>query len=441
MCDEAHLEQLLGMGRCDNEGLIDMEIAVLGAGISGLSIARMLADIGAGVTVYEKEKTIGGLARTRFVDGYLYDPYGGHVFNSKHPEVLEWAFGLLERKQWKYTARNAKIYYDGRYVSYPFELSLCELGTEDAVDCIYDYMMSQQGDRPDNFQDWIIWNFGRAIAERYMLPYNEKIWNYSLRDMETEWMEGKMPLPAKKEIIRSILLKDSTERKMPHSAFYYPIEGGIQRFVDCIADGLSILNNTAVKSIRASGNEWVINESAKYDYVISTIPLPELPQMMDLPGSIYDSISNLKYNSLTTVLFKCPPTDITWLYIPSRDYQSHRVGYQSTLTPNASPQKNEGVAALEIIGNRFDINAINSYSKVLPDELGYTEALDYDWTKYAYVVFDANYRKNITNVLSYFNTLCGIELLGRWGQWNYNNMDLCILDAMRLCRRLEKELL
>ena len=66
-----------------------MKAAILGAGISGLSAARLLKEKGVDVTVYEKETTVGGLARTRFTDGYLYDPYGGHIFNSKHPIVKE----------------------------------------------------------------------------------------------------------------------------------------------------------------------------------------------------------------------------------------------------------------------------------------------------------------------------------------------------------------
>ena len=53
-----------------------------------------------------------------------------------------------------------------------------------------------------------------------MIPYNEKIWAYPLEDMGTGWMRGKMPLPTKKEIIRSVILKDPKERKMPHSSFY-----------------------------------------------------------------------------------------------------------------------------------------------------------------------------------------------------------------------------
>ena len=93
---------------------------------------------------------------------------------------------------------------------------MCELDTDDAVDCVYDFILAQKGEEPSDFREWLVWNFGEGIAERYMIPYNEKIWAYPLEDMETQWMQGKMPLPTKKEMIRSMLLKDPSERKMPH---------------------------------------------------------------------------------------------------------------------------------------------------------------------------------------------------------------------------------
>lgn len=411
-----------------------MNIAVLGAGVSGLTIAKLLQEKGHKITVYEKEETAGGLARTRFTNGYLYDPYGGHIFNSKHKEVVDWVFSILPKEKWQYTERNAKIYFNGNYVSYPFELSLCELDTDSAVDCVHDFILSQNGDAPDNFRDWLTWNFGEAIANYYMIPYNEKIWAYPLEDMETKWMQGKMPLPTKKEMIKSMLLKNPKERKMPHSTFYYPIDGGIQTMVDAIADGLDIRYSFSIQRIEKNAdNKWIINGREDYDMIISTIPLPELPYVMKLPGKIVSHINDLKFNSLTTILFSCPKTDITWLYIPSHKYRSHRVGYQSTLTPHYSPDNNSGLGALEIIGDSFDIDdGFADRTDILPRELAFNKVLDHEFTKYAYVIHDRNYRKNTEAIKEYFSTDKSFRLLGRWGTWNYNNMDMCMLDAMKL---------
>lgn len=412
-----------------------MKIAILGGGISGLSAARFLKEKGVDSFVYEKEKTVGGLARTRFTDGLLYDPFGGHIFNSKRPEIMEWAFSLLPKSNWQFTKRNAKIYFNGKLVSYPFELSLCELDPDDAVNCVYDFMFSQIGERPNNYRDWLVWNFGKSICDYYMIPYNEKIWAYPLEKMETQWMEGKMPLPEKKDMIRSMLLKDPTERKMPHSTFYYPLKGGIQSFINVIAEGLNIYKEAPITKIRRSGDKWIINNDDSYDAIINTLPLPELKDILeDIPEEVYASMADLKFNSLTTVLFECPKTDITWLYVPSHDYRSHRIGYQSAITPNATPHKDKGLGAFEIIGKPFEINGLDKRTDILPEELGYEKTLDFERTKYAYVIFDLNYRKNMEKINAYFGTLPGFELLGRWGRWNYNNMDMCVYDAMELVK-------
>ena len=64
-----------------------MKIGILGAGITGLSAAKMLHKH-FDVEVLEKNDVCGGIARTKDVNGVAYHKVGGHCFNSKHKEVL-----------------------------------------------------------------------------------------------------------------------------------------------------------------------------------------------------------------------------------------------------------------------------------------------------------------------------------------------------------------
>lgn len=71
-------------------------IAVIGAGIAGLACARVLADAGYRVTVYEKSRGVGGRTSTRRADGWQAD-HGAQYFTARHPafvaEVARWVAG------------------------------------------------------------------------------------------------------------------------------------------------------------------------------------------------------------------------------------------------------------------------------------------------------------------------------------------------------------
>lgn len=68
-----------------------MRIAVIGAGISGLVSAYVLAKAGVDVVLYEKEDSLGGHAKTVTVDDGVELDLGFMVFN----RVINYSFLLL----------------------------------------------------------------------------------------------------------------------------------------------------------------------------------------------------------------------------------------------------------------------------------------------------------------------------------------------------------
>ena len=65
-----------------------LNVAIIGAGVSGLTAARILKDR-YNVTVYERADKPGGLIRCERIDGSLFHTCGGHVFNTKNPPPLQ----------------------------------------------------------------------------------------------------------------------------------------------------------------------------------------------------------------------------------------------------------------------------------------------------------------------------------------------------------------
>ena len=87
-------------------------IAVIGAGVSGMTTAHLLKDK-AKVVVFEKEGKSGGLIKCRRVNGNLFHTCGGHVFNSKRQDVLDWFWSKFNRdKEFSKADRNSVVFMD-----------------------------------------------------------------------------------------------------------------------------------------------------------------------------------------------------------------------------------------------------------------------------------------------------------------------------------------
>lgn len=88
------------------------KVAVIGAGLAGLSAARALSDHGLDVTVFEKSRGLGGRMSTRRTDEFGQFDHGAQYFTARDPRfrkyVNEWQqLGVVAR--WPAPKSNQKI--------------------------------------------------------------------------------------------------------------------------------------------------------------------------------------------------------------------------------------------------------------------------------------------------------------------------------------------
>jgi protoporphyrinogen oxidase len=210
-----------------------VKIAILGGGISGCALARMLAADGHNVTVLEKTERPGGLCKSRKYGEFTFDEAGGHILFSKDKEVLQWQLDRCGGEAGtQRVERKTRIRWHDRWVPYPFENGVGHLPKEANVECMKGYIESYVERRigkpcPENFGDWIQWRMGEGFAKHFMVPYNEKIWERDLQTMASDWVAGRVPEAPIEDILRSSIGVE-TDGYTHQSVFWFPLHGGFE---------------------------------------------------------------------------------------------------------------------------------------------------------------------------------------------------------------------
>jgi protoporphyrinogen oxidase len=239
------------------------KIAIIGAGITGLSSGQILKDLGYDITIYEKNPYPGGLIACTNINGILFHKVGGHVFNTKNPSVSKWFWQKVDKTKFHQNKRNAKIYFKGMYLGYPIENNIYKFD-EITIENIIDELLTifcNEGEKkiPDNFDDFLRKKFGNTLYNLYFNPYNKKIWKTDLKNIPLKWLKGKLPMPDIKDIILNNIIKKE-ETQMVHSAFWYPEENGSQYIANTLAKELNIKYNSNIDKIKTKAINGLLME-------------------------------------------------------------------------------------------------------------------------------------------------------------------------------------
>jgi len=426
-----------------------MKIGILGGGISGLTLATLLQEHD--VEVLEAYSRPGGLCRSFEVNGF-YGDYGGHVLFSKDNEALTFLLNVLKDNVHKVRRAN-RVLYKGAFVKYPFENDLASIPVEDRYECLYHFLYNDYPQQPNNLEEWVYATFGKGIAEKYLLPYNQKIWKIPPTQLSMSWVE-RIPKPPKEDVIKSAL-GISTEGYTHQLHFNYPVKGGMEALVQAMANTVKVTNNFRIKAIEKTGQGWAVcNESTEtrlYDKIISTLPVFELfESLKNVDPHVHSLIKQLRYNSLIVALV-CLSTqrrhNFSAVYVPDKNVIFHRICYMDYFSSQNSPKGCSSILAEMTTNNHDDIAKMSDQQiidKVTNDliSLNLIDKKDIiniflKKQKYAYIVNDIGCEERVQEFQTYLNQN-NIPFCGRFAEYRYYNTDGCVRSAIKVAKNIQE---
>jgi protoporphyrinogen oxidase len=317
----------------------DVKYLVVGAGVSGLSFAnairaealrrgRAMPD----VAVIEADDEPGGYCKTVKRDGFIWD-YSGHFFHFAHPEIERWLRERMPDDEVATVRKRAFVRFKGLDVDFPFQKNIHQLAREDFIDCLHDLYFRDQGvgvSEGKGFKQMLYRRFGRGIAERFLVPYNEKLYATDLGNLDVDAMGRFFPHADIADIIRNMRTPDNTSY---NSTFTYPRGGAIEYIRALLRDLPEACTSYSERLLSVDLARRVARTSRReirYERLVSSAPLPDLVRICGVP---FDQrafswnrvmVFNLGFDR------KGPP-HVHWMYFPDPAVSFYRVGFYDNI--------------------------------------------------------------------------------------------------------------
>lgn len=439
------------------------DVTILGGGWAGICSAYEIKKLNPNLNIVILEARSrnerGGLLRTEKVEGFSFDVGGPHMLFSRNDKILSEIISILGENV-SLRSRMNFIYFNGKYISYPFENGISSLEPEMRVKFGFGIIQSMiklaqnSGWRPNTFHDWMLGFFGESISREYLEPYNKKIWKKDPKELDADWVfvPGRLPNPELEEILKSVAGIESVGYK-EQSKFYYPIQGGIQSLYDSLLNklidlGVRIKMSSTVKKIEKRGNTFTINDFFTTKRIVNTLPPISLTKILQMPPKIVNTVKKFEYNKVIIIgiALNTPSPPQHSVYIPDASIIFHRLTWMNNFVNKTPKGKSNLIAEVTVpswekvdvnfiqeqtLKGLFKIGIIDSKRDVLFSKLWINE--------FGYPIYVRGHSEIRREFYKYLEDT-GIFSVGRWGSWHYWNTDKVLEAAKQEASRVVNSL-
>ncbi|MCP4446258.1 MAG: NAD(P)-binding protein [Myxococcales bacterium] len=423
----------------------DVEYLIVGAGVSGLSFAnaireeaRLAGKAEPSLLILEADSEPGGYCKTIKQDGFVWD-YSGHFFHFRNPEIESWLRERMPGQDVRTVEKHTSIRYDGLDIDFPFQKNIHQLGKEDFIDCLHSLYFRDQSKEVSSFKEMLYQRFGSGISERFLIPYNEKLYACDLDTLDAGAMGRFFPHADVEDIIGNMRRSDNASY---NASFSYP-EGGAIEFIKALLFDLPeslIAYEEALMSIDVEAKVATTTQrEVRYQHLVSSAPFDKLCSMARAAhdASVFSANKVLVFN----LGFDRKGADgVHWVYFPDRALPFYRIGFYDNIMGTDRMSLYVEIGARS--GQEFDVEVeLAGVMEGLRRE-GYAE--DHQLVSWHSVAMDPAYVHITTasmaehaRISSDFDSN-GLHAVGRYGGWTYCSIEDNIIETRALAKRLSQ---
>ncbi len=447
---------------------------IIGAGPAGLTAAYELSKLGIPAVVFEKDDTVGGLARTANYNGYRFD-IGGHRFFTKVEAVWQVWFEILPQ-DFLVRPRLSRILYNERFFDYPLRPlnAIQGLGLVEAVRIGLSFIKAQLFPEKEerNLEQWVSNRFGHRLYEIFFKTYTEKVWGIPCTEISADWAAQRIKNLDLLKAVRNAFLPARANNKEVTTTlidqFHYPRLGPGMMWERCreilAAKGYPTNLQTSVVRVHHRDGKLVSltvrDHSGKEreeigTHFISSMPSRELINAFDPspPAEILAAAKQLLYRDFLTVVLIVDREDMfpdNWIYVHSPKVRMGRIQNFKNWSPEMVPDSTKTSLGLEYflregdeLWNAPDDELIELARRecALIGLLHESEVIDGTVVRVpkAYPIYNGEYREALTTIRAYLGQFPNLQVVGRNGQHRYNNQDHSMLTAILAARNVAGE--
>lgn len=414
---------------------------IIGGGISGLTAAYYLKN---DFLIVEKENELGGYCRTIKHPRYVWD-YAGHFYHFKTDQMKQLFLSMVEEEEIITQTKVTKIYYKDKLVDYPFQANIHQLDKEELLECLYDLYFKEEKAEYDSFLDMLYGKFGQGITDKFLKPYNEKLYATDLTKLDRDAMGRFFPYANLTDIIKNF--KQNTTVTYNDSFLY--LKKGTQYFIDKLKaqiDNNAIMSNVQVKAIDIDNQTATLSNGdvIQYQHLLNTAPLNHFFEL--LGGEYAELVPSLSFNKVLVFNLgfdKKSPNyrKEHWIYFPDKELNFYRVGFYDNILnqDRLSLYVEIGFAKDDVINTDQQLALTMEGLKrvgIIDDEMVLVDKSIIVMDP-AYVHINTQTDQKIMKLKSQLQSR-NIYTTGRYGKWTYSSMEDCMVWAYEITQQLGK---